>query len=71
LLTVGGRSVAQGALGWLWAKSASTLPIPGMRSIRHLDSAVEALQLGPLPNETMVEIETAIAREPEGEPRER
>lgn len=71
LLTIGGRTVAQGALGWLWAKSASALPIPGMRSSRHLDNAVQALQLGPLPEDVMAEIEAAIAREPEGEPRER
>jgi aryl-alcohol dehydrogenase-like predicted oxidoreductase len=71
LVTVGGRTLAQGALGWLWSKSQSTLPIPGMRSIRHLDNAVEALRLGPLPDDVVVEIEAAIAREPEGEPRER
>lgn len=71
LLTVGGRTVAQGALGWLWAKSPRTLPIPGMRSARHLDNAIEGLRLGPLPDDVMAEIEAAIQREPEGEPRER
>jgi aryl-alcohol dehydrogenase-like predicted oxidoreductase len=71
LLTVGGRTVAQGALAWLWAKSPRTLPIPGMRSTRHLDNAIDALPLGPLPDDVMAEIEAAIQREPEGEPRER
>ncbi len=71
LLTVGGRTVAQGALGWLWAKSPRTLPIPGMRSITHLESAIGAIRHGPLPAAIMAEIEHAIDRPPEGDPRER
>jgi aryl-alcohol dehydrogenase-like predicted oxidoreductase len=71
LLQSGGRSVAQGALGWLWAKSKTTLPIPGFRSPRHADDTIGALARGPLPQAVMDEIEAVIAREPEGPPRER
>jgi aryl-alcohol dehydrogenase-like predicted oxidoreductase len=71
LLQSGGRSVAQGALGWLWAKSKATLPIPGFRSARHADDTIGALARGPLPKAVMDEIEAIIAREPEGPPRER
>ena len=42
LLQSGGRSIAQGALGWLWAKSKTTLPIPGFRSARHADDTIGA-----------------------------
>jgi aryl-alcohol dehydrogenase-like predicted oxidoreductase len=71
LLRTDGRSEAQGALGWIWAKSHRTLPIPGMRSARHLTSTIDALNRGPLPGDVMAEIERVIEREPEGEPRER
>ena len=31
VLTQDGRTLAQGALGWLWARSPMTIPIPGLR----------------------------------------
>ncbi len=71
LLESGGQSAAQGALGWLWAKSPATLPIPGFRSARHADDTIGALAHGPLPQGVMAAIEALIAREPEGPPRER
>ena len=71
LLETGGRSPAQGALGWLWAKSKATLPIPGFRTLRHADDTIGALAHGPLPQAVMDEIEALIEREPEGPPRER
>ncbi len=33
VLTSGGRTLAQGALAWLWARSPRTVPIPGFRSV--------------------------------------
>jgi aryl-alcohol dehydrogenase-like predicted oxidoreductase len=33
ILTSEGRTLAQGALAWLWARSKRTLPIPGFKSI--------------------------------------
>ena len=71
LLTTGGRSLAQGAIGWLWARSEATLPIPGFRTVDQVTDLCGALDHGPLPEAVMAEIETVILREPEGEPRER
>jgi aryl-alcohol dehydrogenase-like predicted oxidoreductase len=71
LLRTGGRSLAQGAIGWLWAKSPSTLPIPGFRSAKHADDTITALEFGPLPEATMAAIERVIERAPEGPFRER
>jgi aryl-alcohol dehydrogenase-like predicted oxidoreductase len=31
--TAGGRSLAQGALAWQWARSAVTIPIPGFKTV--------------------------------------
>jgi hypothetical protein len=42
-----------------------------MRSITHLESAIGAIRHGPLPAAIMAEIEHAIDRPPEEDPRER
>jgi len=71
LLTTGGRTPAQGAIAWLWAKSPRTLPIPGFRSPAQVRENAGALEKGPLPAEVMVEIERLLDRQPEGEARAR
>ena len=71
LLTVGGRTLGQGALGWLLAKSPALIPVPGARTSAQAAENAAAMDLGPLPAAVMREIETVIARPPEGEPRER
>ncbi|MGK9232893.1 aldo/keto reductase [Inquilinus limosus] len=71
LLTADGRTLAQGALAWLWAKSPRTLPIPGFRSVAQVRENAGALEKGPLPAEAMTEIERLIDRPPEGAARER
>jgi len=71
LLTVGGRSLAQGALGWLWAKSPATFPIPGARTPGQAIHNAKALEFGALPEPVMNEIELALQRPPEGPARER
>lgn len=71
LLTVGGRSLAQGALGWLWAKSPATFPIPGARTPEQALHNAQALEYGPLPDHVMDEIEQVFQRPPEGAARER
>ena len=49
LLRSGGRTLTQGALGWLWAKSPRTLPIPGFRTTAQVEENAGALNKGPLP----------------------
>ena len=71
LLQSDGRTLVQGAIGWLWARSSRTLPIPGFRTAAQVDDLAGALQKGPLPQDVMREIERTIIREPEGAPRER
>jgi aryl-alcohol dehydrogenase-like predicted oxidoreductase len=71
LLQTGGRSLAQGAIGWLWARSGRTLPIPGFRTVAQISDLAGALDHGPLPESVMAEIERVIPREPEGPPRDR
>jgi aryl-alcohol dehydrogenase-like predicted oxidoreductase len=71
LLQTGGRSLAQGAIGWLWARSGATLPIPGFRTVAQVSDLAGALDHGPLPAPVMADIERVIPRDPEGPPRDR
>ncbi|MFK7792301.1 MAG: aldo/keto reductase [Devosiaceae bacterium] len=71
LITVDGRSLAQGALCWLLAKSPATVPIPGARTPEQAAHNAKAIEFGPLPKAIMDEIESVLARPPEGTPRER
>lgn len=71
LLQTGGRTLAQGALCWLMAKSSRNIPLPGARTAVQMEDNAGALAHGALPNDVMTEIETLIEREPEGPPRAR
>jgi aryl-alcohol dehydrogenase-like predicted oxidoreductase len=63
LLQTGGRTLTQGALGWLWARSPYTLPIPGFRTVRQVEENAGALEKGPLPASAMDAIDDALRRE--------
>jgi aryl-alcohol dehydrogenase-like predicted oxidoreductase len=64
VLTVGGRTLAQGALGWIWARSPLTVPVPGARTVSQARANAAAIQYGPLPPEQLAEIEQILAAEP-------
>lgn len=56
ILTSDGRSVAQGALAWIWARSPATIPIPGVRTVAQARANAGALSFGPLSPEHLAEI---------------
>ncbi|MGE5495002.1 MAG: aldo/keto reductase [Burkholderiales bacterium] len=60
MLAVGGRSLVQGALGWLWAKSGRTIPIPGFRDTKQVTELAAAMEFGPLTAEQVAAIDYAI-----------
>jgi aryl-alcohol dehydrogenase-like predicted oxidoreductase len=62
ILSSGGRTLAQGALAWLWARSDQTIPIPGFRTVRQVEENCGALQFGPLAKDQVAEIETILER---------
>lgn len=60
LLSAGGRTPAQGALGWIWGMSRATLPIPGFRTVAQAAENAAALDFGPLPADTIAEINMVL-----------
>lgn len=65
ILTRGGRTLAQGALCWIWGRSPITIPIPGFRTTAQLAENIAAVKHGPLAEEEMREIERLLTV-PEG-----
>lgn len=61
VLTSGGRSLAQGALGWIWARSGNTIPIPGYTRLQQVEDNVAAMKFGPLSAEQMRQIDAVLA----------
>lgn len=61
ILTAGGRTLAQGALAWLWARSEKTIPIPGFKTIAQIEENIGALRFGPLTSQQMEQIADALA----------
>jgi aryl-alcohol dehydrogenase-like predicted oxidoreductase len=60
ILTRDGRTLAQAALGWLWARSDATLPIPGFKTVIQVEENVGALAFGPLSEGQMTEIQQLL-----------
>jgi aryl-alcohol dehydrogenase-like predicted oxidoreductase len=63
ILTSGGRTPAQGALAWIWARSGRTIPIPGFKSVQQAEENARAMELGPLAAEQVEEIDRLLERE--------
>lgn len=61
ILESDGRTLAQGALAWLWARSPRTVPIPGFRTVEQAEENAGAMALGPLKDRQLTEIATLIA----------
>lgn len=62
ILTSGGRSVAQGALAYLWGKSDRVVPIPGFKSTAQALENATAMQHGPLPAASIRELDALVQR---------
>ncbi|KOG62669.1 aldo/keto reductase [Streptomyces antibioticus] len=62
ILTSDGRSLAQGALAWLWARSTRTVPIPGFRTVAQAEENAGALAKGPLTAAQLTEIDRLLGR---------
>ena len=62
ILTSNGRTLVQGALAWIWARSEKTIPIPGFKTVTQVEENAKAMQLGPLTTDQMKEIDSLLGR---------
>jgi aryl-alcohol dehydrogenase-like predicted oxidoreductase len=62
VLTSNGRTLSQGALAWIWARSPQTVPIPGFKTVAQVEENCKALQFGPLDSGQMAEIDQILGR---------
>ncbi|RKR76426.1 aldo/keto reductase [Frondihabitans australicus] len=61
VLTEDGRTLAQGALGWLLARSPACIPIPGMRTVAQVVDDAGVLAAGALSPTQMDTIESLLS----------
>jgi aryl-alcohol dehydrogenase-like predicted oxidoreductase len=59
-LSSGGRTLGQGALAWLLARSPTLVPIPGCRTVAQVEENARAGELGPLGPNAFAAIERAL-----------
>lgn len=57
LLTNDGRSLAQAALGYILAKHERIIPIPGFKNVKQVEDNAKAMELGPLSNKLVKQID--------------
>jgi aryl-alcohol dehydrogenase-like predicted oxidoreductase len=60
ILTSNGRTLAQGALAWIWARSPVTIPIPGFKTVKQVEENCAAMRFGPLTSRQMEEIDQIL-----------
>ena len=65
LLTVGGRTLVQGSLGYVLALDPSIVPLPGIRTVAQAEENASVLALGPLPERETAEITELLADSPD------
>jgi aryl-alcohol dehydrogenase-like predicted oxidoreductase len=61
ILTSEGRTLAQGALAWIWGRSPVTVPIPGVRTVAQAEQNAAALKYGPLTPAQVAEVARILA----------
>lgn len=62
ILTSGGRTMAQGALAYIWALDERMVPIPGFKSVRQVQENAGALEFGPLSEAQVEEIRSIVEK---------
>ena len=62
ILTSNGRTLAQGALAWIWGRSPATIPLPGFRTAAQVTENARAMEFGPLGPDQMAQIDRVLGR---------
>ena len=62
ILTSNGRTMAQGALAYIWALDERMVPIPGFKSVKQVKDNAGALEFGPLTEAQVREIQAIVRK---------
>ena len=62
VLTSGGRTMAQGALAYIWALDENMVPIPGFKNVQQATENAKAMAFGPLTADQMQQINEILGR---------
>lgn len=61
-LTSNGRTMAQGALAFIWALDDRMIPIPGFKSVKQVEDNARAMELGPLTEAQVKEVRLIVGK---------
>jgi aryl-alcohol dehydrogenase-like predicted oxidoreductase len=62
ILMEDGRTLVQGSLGWIWARSPMSIPIPGFKTVKQVEENAKALEYGPLKPSQMKAIDEILGK---------
>ena len=62
IFTSNGRTMAQGALAYIWALDERMVPIPGFKSVQQVKDNAAAMQFGPLTEAQVTEIQAVVLK---------
>ena len=62
ILTSNGRTMAQGALAYIWALDEHMVPIPGFKSVQQVKDNAGAIEFGPLTDAQVKEIHEIVGK---------
>ncbi len=60
-LTADGRTMAQGALAYIWALDPRMIPIPGFKTVEQVQQNAGAMDFGPLPEDVVRQAQDIVA----------
>ncbi|MCP4415005.1 MAG: aldo/keto reductase [Chloroflexi bacterium] len=61
VFTSGGRSMAQGAICYIWGLDEHMLPIPGFKSVKQVEDNAGAMRFGPMSAAEVAQVQTIVA----------
>jgi aryl-alcohol dehydrogenase-like predicted oxidoreductase len=62
IFTSNGRSMAQGALAYIWALDGRMVPIPGFKSVKQVTENAGAMQFGPLTEAQVKDVQAIVTK---------
>jgi aryl-alcohol dehydrogenase-like predicted oxidoreductase len=61
VFTSGGRTMAQGALAYIWALDERMVPIPGFKTVQQVEDNAGAMSFGPLTQAQLAQVNAIVA----------